>query len=485
MIFLLKQRLWVIVTKRIIPILFCFFFLFLFSQSNPKAVDSLLKESKREARNFNFNKSILLSKKALEASKTIFYKEGIIKSNYQIALNLCNLGNYDESFKYIKIIEKDDPDYIKNNFEFHIELLDVKGRNYLAQGFKNQAKEEFRKEVNLSYLHKDLEKKYSRIIHSYINLSASCDYDSAYFYSKKILLLKDKVKDKEGVFINYLSLADLFYKEKNINIDSALHYNNKGILLAKEYNSTYLYIGILQKAELLFLQKKHTESIKYTLEGLALSKERNRSEEVLLSYKLLADNYKNLGDYKKQSKFLDKYSKMNDSIFKARQAGIYASADMIFDEQNKKESSRNSFLWYILSIILVIISGVFFYFKKNKKLIENVTPTNTEIETKAETELPAISYDEIIALAKSNSSDFLFRFKETSPHFFDKLLEIDPELITSELTFCAYLKLHFSTKEIATYTFVTPKAVQNRKNRIRKKLNIPSDMDIYIWMDNL
>lgn len=178
---------------------------------------------------------------------------------------------------------------------------------------------------------------------------------------------------------------------------------------------------------------------------------------------------------------------MKDSIFNARQAGIYASADMIFDEQNKKENSSNTFLWYILIIILVIVLGAFFYFKKNKKPIENVTPTNTEIkiETKTETELPAISYDEIIALAKSNSSDFLFRFKETSPHFFDKLLEIDPELITSELTFCAYLKLYFSTKEIATYTFVTPKAVQNRKNRIRKKLNIPSDIDLYFWIDGL
>lgn len=303
MIFLLKQRLLVIVTKRIIPILFCFFFSFLFSQSNHKIVDSLLTESKREASNFNFNKSIFLSKKALKASKAISYKEGIIKSNYQIAYNLCNLGNYDESFKYIKIIEKDDPDFIKSNFEFHIELLDVKGRNYLAQGFKNQAKEEFRKEVNLSYLHKDPEKKYYRIIHAYTNLSASCETDSAYFYMNKILSLKDKVKDKEVVFINDVNLAEHFYKEKNINIDSALHYNNKGILLAKEYHSTYLYMGILQKAELLFLQKKHTESIKYTLEGLTLSKGRNRSEEVLLSYKLLADNYKGLGDYKLQSQF--------------------------------------------------------------------------------------------------------------------------------------------------------------------------------------
>ncbi|RZJ49284.1 MAG: hypothetical protein EOO19_05800, partial [Chryseobacterium sp.] len=65
----------------------------------------------------------------------------------------------------------------------------------------------------------------------------------------------------------------------------------------------------------------------------------------------------------------------------------------------------------------------------------------------------------------------------------EKLAQIQPNLQNSELIFCIYLKLNLSTKEIATYTFVTPKAVQNRKNRIRKKLNIASSVDIYKWFD--
>jgi len=177
---------------------------------------------------------------------------------------------------------------------------------------------------------------------------------------------------------------------------------------------------------------------------------------------------------------------MNDSIFNARQTGIQASADVIFNEQDQnKKSQRTSSLWYIISSIFIICAiglGLFFYFKKNKKPIEN---SDSVVENKSETELPNVSYEEIIALAKGNSSDFLFRFKEIYPSFFEKLYEIEPELITSELTFCAYLKLQFSTKEIASYTFVTPKAVQNRKNRIRKKLNIPSNMDIYTWIGRL
>ncbi|MBT2619537.1 MULTISPECIES: helix-turn-helix transcriptional regulator [Chryseobacterium] len=93
--------------------------------------------------------------------------------------------------------------------------------------------------------------------------------------------------------------------------------------------------------------------------------------------------------------------------------------------------------------------------------------------------------DEIIALAKENSPRLLNKFRLVYPGFFDKIFAIQPNLRNSELIFCIYLKLNLSTKEVATYTYVTPKAVQNRKNRLRKKLLIPSEVDIYKWFNNL
>jgi chromosomal replication initiation ATPase DnaA len=93
--------------------------------------------------------------------------------------------------------------------------------------------------------------------------------------------------------------------------------------------------------------------------------------------------------------------------------------------------------------------------------------------------------DEIIALAKENSPRLLNKFRLVYPNFFDKIFAIQPNLRNSELIFCIYLKLNLSTKEVATYTYVTPKAVQNRKNRLRKKLLIPSEVDIYKWFNAL
>ncbi|MBC9795263.1 helix-turn-helix transcriptional regulator [Sinomicrobium weinanense] len=95
------------------------------------------------------------------------------------------------------------------------------------------------------------------------------------------------------------------------------------------------------------------------------------------------------------------------------------------------------------------------------------------------------AFKEVVALAKENNPEFISRFMEVYPDFYSRLLDMDPNLQASELHFCAMLFLNFSTKEIAAYTYVTPKAVQTRKYRLRKKFDIPSDKDISLWLREL
>ncbi|WP_454879848.1 helix-turn-helix transcriptional regulator [Sphingobacterium detergens] len=92
------------------------------------------------------------------------------------------------------------------------------------------------------------------------------------------------------------------------------------------------------------------------------------------------------------------------------------------------------------------------------------------------------NFNNLIALAKNNNAEFLALFSEIYPDFVASLKKINPKIRSSELEFCAMTFLNFSTKNIAQYTFVTVRAVQVRKNRLRKKLNIPSDIDFNNWM---
>ncbi|EPJ2897268.1 hypothetical protein MC916_003368 [Elizabethkingia anophelis] len=47
------------------------------------------------------------------------------------------------------------------------------------------------------------------------------------------------------------------------------------------------------------------------------------------------------------------------------------------------------------------------------------------------------------------------------------------------------LKLNFSSKEITSITGVLHTSVQKRKNKIRKRLHIPSEADLYFFFDQL
>jgi hypothetical protein len=92
---------------------------------------------------------------------------------------------------------------------------------------------------------------------------------------------------------------------------------------------------------------------------------------------------------------------------------------------------------------------------------------------------------EIVQLAINNSPAFLIKFNEFDPEFSKTILSLAPNLVASEIEFCALLRLNFETKEIARYTKSSVRAAEGKKYRIRKKLGIPSDQDINIWMSHI
>lgn len=96
-----------------------------------------------------------------------------------------------------------------------------------------------------------------------------------------------------------------------------------------------------------------------------------------------------------------------------------------------------------------------------------------------------IDKNDIEILAKQNSPLLLKMAKSYDPLFFSNLYELQPKLWPSELTFCIYLKLNFTTREIAKFLNVSQSAIENRRNRLRKKLNIPSDADLFEWLNNI
>jgi DNA-binding NarL/FixJ family response regulator len=134
--------------------------------------------------------------------------------------------------------------------------------------------------------------------------------------------------------------------------------------------------------------------------------------------------------------------------------------------------------------------GYIFYLgkKREKEILVQVQQeqiVQKEAENKELKQKVNTAFEEVVQLAKQNDPSFLTRFQEVYPEVYQKLISVNPKLVNTELVLCAMIWLNFSSKDIAQYTFVQPKTVQVKKHRLRKKLGIPAEEDIYQYLRKL
>ena len=89
------------------------------------------------------------------------------------------------------------------------------------------------------------------------------------------------------------------------------------------------------------------------------------------------------------------------------------------------------------------------------------------------------------ALANKDMDAFYSEFAETYPVFIRKVQEQSLNLVVEEMKVIALLYFNYSTKEIATKTNSTFRAIDAKKYRIRKKLRITTEKDISVFLHNL
>ena len=82
-------------------------------------------------------------------------------------------------------------------------------------------------------------------------------------------------------------------------------------------------------------------------------------------------------------------------------------------------------------------------------------------------------------------SEFDKIFKNIHSGFYDKLLEVCPDLTATEIKIAALLKLNLSTKEIAAITFKSEGGIKTTRYRLRKKLALTSDENLVPFLMKL
>ena len=370
----------------------------------------------------------------------------------------------------------------------HSHLLEICSFN----GLQEQAIMEFNKSMALLDKSKQSDDKvnYSKAI-NYIKIANLYETQGNFGEAKENLIKVDehigKIKDNEKIrkirFVNYTNLGAVNL-ELNLH-DSAEYFIQKSMLLSDGQNDEE---SLNQFRNLLILGQVYNAK-KDGLKALHFLKKAEKIEPKLATnlqeknmlYKELMESYKTL----------DSSQQVNNYLHKAKDAELEyeksksSSLKKIINDDLLKERNYSVYIVTGFSVLL-LLSLVFInrLHKKNKLLVQQEKLSEHYLQDNKQT-IDQETLSKLIDLLKKNDAAFMTVFHGVFPDFVNKIQAIQPNVVQTEVEFCAYMKLNLTTKEISKILSIEPKSVQAKKYRIRKKLNIPNEVDIYMWFNQI
>lgn len=500
------------------------FLLFLFLASGYAAsqekkfneIENLLKKSDQSYENYDNIKAIHYALKA----KGLAFKDNdskyLAESYYQLSLILSDLTLTKESLYYVdKAFQQK---YTQKDKLLQAKLVDVKSYNYYISDLSQTIKESFK---SLKLIENDKTTEASKFRGElYVGIAGyyentKINFDSAYIFYKLAENEYKKVPERQ----NYENLGDFYIRLGGISIktndenpelskdarkknyDRGLDYYQKSFNLVKRYNPPTLQPQYQAFADYYYSTDQYPQALEFYLKSI---KEKNSVNNPynIRTYRNISELYEILGDKENHAKYKNIFDQKIAEADVRKSKNIDHVIKMIINDKQAEyeanQTKKNT--WIIIGIVILLILFFLIYrilhkkLKHTKSVISEVTNTlqakeEILVQKHIETEELQLkvndAYNEVIELAKKNDPSFYLRFQEVYPEFHRKLLEVIPDLRTSELILCAYTFLGFSIKDVAEYTYKSVNTIRNRKQNLRKKFSIPTEQDMGIWLRKL
>jgi tetratricopeptide (TPR) repeat protein/DNA-binding CsgD family transcriptional regulator len=338
-------------------------------------------------------------------------------------------------------------------------------------------------------------------------------------YIERALLIKERHNDVRGQMFALLAVAEIHFNSGNYQ--STIQYANKAFRLAQQLSS------------------KKEENIIYYLKARAFAEQNKHKKafEFLHLYSLSKDSLVNV----QKSKAIANLETHFQLYLKEQELKNSEQTIELLNSEKRINKLRNQSIYLFVIILFLILSLVLFRLRtvvklkqqtieKNKKLHEaNLQISESKLQlTAAEKEklknqleynketmklqaFQLIKKDDFInAVQKEiknikslspkkevsqslNQLQHLIKLqlkldqereefsKETeklNEDFLNQLGKKHPDLSTDEKRLCVYLRLNLSSKEIAPLFGISPKSVDMKRFRLRKKLQVQQDISI-------
>ncbi len=452
----------------------------------------------------------------------LYNSAGIALKN--ISINHKALDFYQEALKIIDSIQwKKGKSMVYNNlFELYFIKKDFpKAYQFLSQAHK------------INQIEKDstlLFDTTNNLILYHLNRNS----DSVDIYIKQAIALSEKSNDNYNESFLLHNLGS-FYVEYN-DFAKARTYLNQSLLISRENNFQEIIAQSLYAyAKLFFKEQNYTQSFSYLNQGKAICKTLNMPYLNVNYLNLESELYAQQKNYSAAFNVLKSKNDLADSlqysaqIAKSNQLEAFYNNEIhMFQKQlslKQLEVTKGNDRFYLLLGITILCLGLLtlgysiFIIQKNKQLkhkneiisfqkeremqlkldYKNRQLTTLSIGKIHEKEyynelvdglnsiifskIPLQTKQKLISLrnkiTNENSHDvwssFKTLFEEIHPTFYDNLLAKHPNLTSNDLKLCAFIKLGFNTKEIASIAHKSIRTIESSRLKLRKNFNLPSN----------
>lgn len=478
-----------------------------------------------------FNEALLLARNQNTTMEgNVFLKLGFIEKNK---------GNLSTSLRYFnkaKAIFKNTNDS-ERFASIHFDI----GYIYRYENKMGQEFEFYKKGMNLSKGGSDmlLGKGYLHL-GNYYNRLKKLD-SSIYYFDKALEVFKRNNRD-DRVYNVYNNVSNTYYKlgkyKKVINVralvlEHAKQESNKLLISVNYHNiaAAYSKLGEFQVA------------LKYLDSAIVVAKNNNFKLRLSKSLSSLAKVNFRLKNYKKAYRNYEKYKVYSDSIFQSQLSNTIKEVELknklSIEKKNlqiiqQKQSFEKKLYLFIISIFLLLsIPLVFFIYRnsvnKNKIIEGNLEKEKIKKEVllqkfkRSEIEVKNLVADNSMRLeflkqlllqlkdhrksinsveVKKYIKDLSFKIQQQiitdskltllkkkidsiNDGFDNMLITSYKDLTKTEREVCSLLRLNLSVKEIASIRNSSSDAIKATRYRIRKKMNVPKNQKLEMFIQNL
>lgn len=440
--------------------------------------------------------------KSLKLKDELGYTEAEKRKTYSLLGGVFgNLKNYQKSIEYFKLVE----------------------RNLLEQGDTK----------NLAYI-------WNNLAVNYKNLDS---LEKALLYYKKSIESYESRNAHNALALSYSNLGNLYIQLDSLDLVMPLY--EKALKSAKISNNSLELARTLNNIGAFYnVKKEYNKALAPLLESHEMNLKANRKVNLRLNYKSIAEAYAGLKKYKEAYNYKIFEKKYSDSIFNEESLQKINELEKKYQTEKKeaeialqkqeintlnakvKIDKLTKGLYAGGMFTFVAVSGLLFFgFRQRmkKKRIEHekqqeiyrqeiefkkkelasqtlhLVQKNTFLqELKENLESLRNSPEKfkmefrriVMLLKKENASDkdwevFKSYFSEVHDNFDKKLRNIYNNISEKELRLASFIKMNLSTKEIAAMLNVMPESVFKSKYRLKQKLNLDKDADLYTFLLDL